>query len=771
MSKAGKKNGVVLQGLCSTTSGVNRDLVHFYSGIERDYITYRIKTDQVTGGITTCKCKVSNSTGTVYWGDGSFDAYTSSLDITHDYGVAGTYEIYLYTDGFKYLDVGNSDRPKYLAIRDLRKQEFTGYSEYSTMNNIVVEANAGAPIAANVTRPGRAFVNCDSIVTINASQWTFPDPSPIIYFADNMFQGSDSFNDSGVSGWPINLFRNINNMFDGCTSFDVDLSNWATRIDHGAGARSLSGLFKNCTAFTNGGVGGVGAGLDSWQIDTVTSVSSMFAGSCGFNDRLDTWNTSLISNMSSMFNGNSAFTNAGQSGVLLGIDAWDTSAVEDMGFMFSNYRAGSGFYVGSWVTSNVTDMERMFGSTTYYFSNWGTWNNGSIDNWNVSNVTTMAQMFNDVSAFNQPLNNWRPSSCTNFTQMFAGAYNTDMTFDQNIGAWTFLSTSKSTGTNSSVTTNALVDTAANFLTDQVESGDKVENITDGTIANVTAVTATQLTLDTDIFPSSAGDSYRVFTGVNMQLMFGRFAGSGENSFNNGGSNSITNWSVQNVGDMSSMFKGCTSFDQPLGWTTSALRIASGLFSKAEAFNQNIGSWDMGKVTTTESMFSGATVFNNGSSNTIANWDLSKVTTAEDMFRGASSFNQDIPNWDLSSCTNMAEMFRNATAFNGNVSNWQTDSMENASFMFSSTSFDQDISNWSIASLTNAGGFISFGTPFSTANYDLLLDSVTGWPSQSTIQQGASLNTMPQYTSGGNAEAGKNYLTGTKGWTIVDGGPI
>ena len=769
MAKAGKFNGVVIQGLLSKVNGVNRDNIEFYDGVERDYTTYRIKTDQQTGGVTTCRCKVSSSSGTVYWGDGTSDTYTSSLDITHDYGVAGTYDIYLYTDQFNYADVGNNDRPKYLLIKDFRKQIFNAFSEYVNMANLDTDPNAGGPEStAGLRRVSRGFTNCDSLTTVNASQWAdFPTN---ISFNDRIFANCDAFNDAGVADWNVEQFTGFFAIFSGCTSFDRDLSAWATKFVKNT-SLSMGELFNNCTSFTNGGVGGVGAGLDSWQLNNVTGMGTMFAGTCGFNDRLDSWDTSRVTNMASMFSGNSAFTNAGVSGALLGIDAWDTSAVTDMGFMFSNYRAGAGFYVGSWDTSNVTDMERMFGSTTFQFSDFGTWNNGSIDNWDVSNVTTMSQMFNDVSPFNQSLNSWRPSSCVNFGQMFGGRNSSVMTFNQNIGAWTLLSTSKSTGTNTSIVANALVDSTANFTTDEVEVGDKVENITDSTIANVTAVSATQLTLDADIFPTPAGDSYRVFKGVTMYCMFGRRDGSGAHPFNNGGSNTITNWNVQNVFSMQIMFRNCTSFNQPLGWTTSALQNTSGMFTGATSFNQNIGSWDMSKVTTVASMFSGATGFNNGGSSTINNWDLNKVTTAEDMFRTASSFNQNIPDWDLSNCTNMAEMFRNATAFNGTVTNWQTDSVETISFMFGSTAFDQDVSNWSIASLTNAGGFISFGTPFGTTNYDLLLDSTTGWASQSTIQNNVNLSTMPQYTAGGNAEAGRNILTGTYGWTITDGGPV
>lgn len=55
---------------------------------------------------------------------------------------------------------------------------------------------------------------------------------------------------------------------------------------------------------------------------------------------------------------------------------------------------------------------------------------------------------------------------------------------------------------------------------------------------------------------------------------------------------------------------------------------------------------------------------------------------------------------------------------------------------------------------------------------IILDSTTGWPSQTTPQSNVSWGMgTTQYTAGGNAEAGRNILTGTYGWTITDGGPV
>ena len=65
----------------------------------------------------------------------------------------------------------------------------------------------------------------------------------------------------------------------------------------------------------------------------------------------------------------------------------------------------------------------------------------------------------------------------------------------------------------------------------------------------------------------------------------------------------------------------------------------GVFQNANQFNQNIGSWDISKVTDTAAMFNGASAFNNGGSDSIAKWNTSNLEIANDMFRKAASFNQ------------------------------------------------------------------------------------------------------------------------------------
>jgi surface protein len=152
---------------------------------------------------------------------------------------------------------------------------------------------------------------------------------------------------------------------------------------------------------------------------------------------------------------------------------------------------------------------------------------------------------------------------------------------------------------------------------------------------------------------------------------------------------------------------------------------------------------------------------------IGNWDVSGVLNMGRMFSSATSFNQNIGEWDVSSVTNMFAIFQGATSFNQNISSWNVSSATAMDSMFqSATSFNQNIGSWDINQVTNFTNFMNVVT-LSTANYDALL---IAWDAQGAMSYSGTVNFgLSKYTAGGAAEAARTSLI-TKWGGITDGGP-
>jgi len=97
--------------------------------------------------------------------------------------------------------------------------------------------------------------------------------------------------------------------------------------------------------------------------------------------------------------------------------------------------------------------------------------------------------------------------------------------------------------------------------------------------------------------------------------------------------------TSNITDMSFMFIGARSFNQPIGnWNTSKVLDMGSMFRSSRSFNQPIGNWDTSEVITMESMFEDAESFNQP----IGNWDISNVKNKQAMFKRAFSYTHPKP---------------------------------------------------------------------------------------------------------------------------------
>ncbi len=123
--------------------------------------------------------------------------------------------------------------------------------------------------------------------------------------------------------------------------------------------------------------------------------------------------------------------------------------------------------------------------------------------------------------------------------------------------------------------------------------------------------------------------------------------------------------LSGVNSMQGMFRNANAFNSDIGgWNVSTVTNMGRLF-QATAFNQDISLWNVSAVTDMSSMFRNAKAFNQD----ISGWDVSKVTGMDSMFFDATAFNQDISGWDVSAVTNMSRMFNGATVFRQNLGLW------------------------------------------------------------------------------------------------------
>ncbi|EOD31670.1 hypothetical protein EMIHUDRAFT_112721 [Emiliania huxleyi CCMP1516] len=137
---------------------------------------------------------------------------------------------------------------------------------------------------------------------------------------------------------------------------------------------------------------------------------------------------------------------------------WDVSSITDMTCLFSAYCGGSATGkstcnpdIGSWDTSAVLYMRRMFWGASSFdrdISSWDTsavlwmeylfWGASAFDkdisSWNTSAVFFMSGMFDGATSFDKDISSWDTSAVLYMTRMFYGA----ISFDKDLSSWNVL---------------------------------------------------------------------------------------------------------------------------------------------------------------------------------------------------------------------------------------------------------------------------------------------------------------------------------------------
>jgi surface protein len=708
-----------------------------------------------TGSSTSMQVKLPLvSSGTynfiVDWGDGSSNKITvwNQAQVTHTYAVAGDYTIKINgtCTGWQFLNIG--DRLKILSVQSWGKLKLgtSSFNHFQGCSNLNLSNVSDILDLSGTTSISGLFAGCSSLTTIGrVSEWNVSaitnmsslfsgatafnqnlgswDVSAVTNFS-NMFS-SASFNNGGsntINNWTINTTSVVlmNGMFGGASVFNQPIGSWNT-----SKVSNMSQMFFNAAVFNQP--------IGSWNTSAVTNMSQMFQAAFKFDQNIGSWNVSNVVNFSNMFRGATVFNNGGNSN----INNWTINTISNVSFDSMFYSAlAFNQNIGAWNVSNVSTFNQMFQSATKF-------NNGEssdINNWNLrTSGTIVTNMFNGASSFNQPLRNWNVSSVTNMTGMFQYA----TVFNQNIGAWSTINT-----TNMSLMFNGARDfnnggssTINNWNTGNVVTTQRM--FSKDNAANVVMT-----------FNQPVGN-WDMSKNTNMSYMFGAFQGTAATSFNQ----DIGSWNVSLCTNFSGMFNLCSLFNNGGSSTINNWILKdtgtidmSNMFRYATSFNQDIGSWNVSRVTNMSYMFYNATVFNNGGSATINNWDTGNVTNMAGMFFWLSgpvpAFNKPIGNWNTANVTNMNGMF----------------GTNHGTF---SSPFNQNIGAWNISNVTDFGNFMQNKkvANFSTANLDAIYNGWSTRPVKTpiTITFGAA-----KYTSA--SSAGRAILTASpNNWTITDGG--
>ena len=481
-----------------------------------------------------------------------------------------------------------------------------------------------------------------------------------------------------IEQWGTNQWQSMLGAFYGCSNLILN----ATDAPDLSMATSLESAFEECSSLQN-------PDLSGWDVSNITTMRRLFRNATNFNGNITTWDVGRVTLFAFMFDSAVNF-NQNISGWNIGEHVTGTI---NMAFAFSSALAFNQ-PIGPWDMSKVINTSHMFSQATKF--------NQPLSNWDVSNITNMVRMFSFATDFNQDLGNWDISSVTNLTLMLEGLVLSIENYDSTLIGWATLDAGETQiPTNLTLAVNnfyyCLAETAREDLINTYNwtiSGDNL-------FCSDSFITTWQTTApnETIMIPTVSGETYNysIDWGDGSPVEFANNAASPSHQYVSAGVYTVTitgffpRIRFANTGDKDKIL----SIEK---WGNSIWT------SMAEAFqgcsNLVLNATDtphLSSANTMQSMFNNATNFvDNGGA--MGNWDVSDVTTMNSMFFGATSFNQDLSGWNVSNVTLFNSMFNGAN------------------------SFDQSLGNWDISSATSLNNMLN-GTDLSIANYDATL---IGW---------------------------------------------
>ena len=201
---------------------------------------------------------------TIDWGDGTYEAHTTTGFKTHTYDRSGIYVVQV------------SGR--------MTAFNYTGSIPTSDNKPKLVRCLSFGEIG--LTNLSLAFRGCANLV-----QCPSVLPSTVTGISD-MFQNCIIFNDPNVSLWNTsNVSGSLSTMFTNCTAFNQPIEKWnVSRIT------IFGGMF--------GGASNFNQPLGRWDMSSATNIGGMFSGATRFRQPVSEWNVFNV------VQGNQIFVNA-----------------------------------------------------------------------------------------------------------------------------------------------------------------------------------------------------------------------------------------------------------------------------------------------------------------------------------------------------------------------------------------------------------------------------------------------------------------------------
>ncbi len=243
------------------------------SGIELD--PQRSNNDQIRIQTTG-----SGYSYTVEWGNGEVD-FGVTGDIVHTYPGIGTYTVKITGQFPRIYFNSEKDYHKILTIEQWGDLEWSSFEKaFWGCMNLTVEAT-DAPDLSNVTNLSMMFQGCSSFNS-DISNWQVGTITSLL----GTFFGASSFNQD-ISGWNVSSVTNMQSLFSSATNFNQDISNWNV-----GNVTTMYTMFANATAFDQN--------LDNWNFSAVTSMVGMFEEASSFDQDLGDWEIGNVLDMTSM---------------------------------------------------------------------------------------------------------------------------------------------------------------------------------------------------------------------------------------------------------------------------------------------------------------------------------------------------------------------------------------------------------------------------------------------------------------------------------------